>query len=143
MPKRFIEIPGPITLRDPRTKEVLKKADGGDEVWDFGEFLNKLMHNPKWAENYANMRSQAAIEEAYEEGKASGIMELAEEDWKKLQEAAENPRTQFVGHLGPQVVPGYGLHPTMSRQIIPLVQAIVEAKTERPKLKDVSTQASA
>lgn len=142
MPKRYIEIPGPITLRDPRTKEVLKDGDK-EQIWDFGEFLNKLMHNPKWAENYTNMRSQAAIEEAYEEGKASGILELAEEDWIKLKDAAENPKTQFVSPLGPQVVPGYGLHPTMSRQIIPLVRAVVDAKTERPKLKDVPAQATA
>ena len=139
MPKRYIEVPGAVELREPITKKKLENKDGEPEVWNFTVILSKLMSNPKWAENYANMRSQEAIEVAYEEAisNGSGIMELAEEDWIKLKDAADNPRVQINGPMGLQLVPGYGLHPSMSRQILPLISPIMEAKTERPRPKYV------
>ncbi len=130
---RYISIPIPVALHDPLTKQALVNAEGLPETWDFGAILNKLMANPKWAETFANMRSQEAIENAFEESKTSGVMALAEEDWVKLKDAAETPKTQINTVQGAQLVPGYGVHPSLSRQLISLVAPIIEAKHERPK----------
>ena len=131
MPTRYIEIPEPVTLRDPVSKAPLT-TDGQPEVWDFKQIINKIMSNPKWGESYAAMRSQAAIEDALTDAK-DGVMIIAEEDWSKLKDAAENPRTQVITAMGPQVLSGFGVHPTLVRQLIPLIAPIVDAKTERPK----------
>ena len=131
MPTRYIEIPDPITLKDPVSKAPLT-TDGQPEVWDFKQIISKIMSNPKWGESYAAMRAQAAIEDALAEAK-DGVMVIAEEDWSKLKDAAENPRTQVITSMGPQVMAGFGVHPTLVRQLIPLLAPIVEAKTERPR----------
>jgi hypothetical protein len=140
MPKRFIEIPQPVVLKDPLTKEILRDKDGKPEEVVFETFLNKLMHNPKWVESYPNMKSAKAIEEAYQEAKdrGDGVIELAEEDHLKLKDAAENPKSVFVNQImGPQTQMGYGYHPTLASQLLPMVTPIVEAKTERPKKTEV------
>lgn len=131
MPTRYIEIPEPVTLKDPVSKAVLT-TDGQPEVWDFKQIINKIMSNPKWGETYAAMRAQAAIEDALADAK-DGVMVVAEEDWTKLKDAAENPRTQVITTMGAQVISGFGVHPTLVRQLIPLIAPIVDAKTERPR----------
>lgn len=132
MPMRYIEVPGPVTLRDPSTKEVLKNEEGKDNVWTFANMITKLLSNPKWAESYAAMRAQASIEAALADIK-DGVMVLSEEDWTKLKDAAETPRTALLTTMGPQVMNGFGLHPMLSSQLLPLLQPIVEAPTERKK----------
>lgn len=134
MPNRYIVLPEAIVLRDPLTKEEFKSPDGKPEVWDFKTILNRLMGNPKWGESYANMRSQEAIEDAFENAK-DGIVQIAEEDWNKLKDAAENPRYQHNGVMGAQVIGGLGIRPDVVRQLLPLLRPIVEAKAERPGQK--------
>jgi len=132
MPTRYIEIPTPIILKDPVSKEPLLN-DGQPETWDFKLIISKIMSNPKWGESYAAMRAQAAIEDALAEAK-DGVMVVAEEDWNRLKDAAENPRSQVITTMGPQVVQGFfGVHPTLARQLVPLLAPIVDAKTERPR----------
>jgi len=132
MPMRYIEIPAAVTLRDPSTKEVLKDQDGKDQTWTFPQIINKLMSNPKWGESYAAMRSQGAIEDALADAK-DGVMVLSEEDWTKLKDAAETPRTAVITTMGPQVFSGFGIHPMLSRQLLPLIIPIIEAPAERKK----------
>jgi len=137
MPIRYIKIPEPITLRDPASGAVATMPGANGEqapvVWDFGTILAKIMSNPKWSDSLAQMRAQAAIMEAFEAAKAaeSHVLELAEEDWTKLREAVETPRT-LIPETG-QVVPGFGLIPSMGRQLLPLVLPIADATTQRPK----------
>lgn len=132
MPTRYIEIPAPITIKDPVSKEPLLN-DGKLEIWDFKTMISKIMSNPKWGESYVAMRAQAAIEDALADAK-DGVMVVAEEDWNRLRDAAENPRSQVITNMGPQVVQGFfGVHPTLARQLIPLLAPIMDAKTERPR----------
>ena len=135
MPNRFIIIPEPVVLRDPVSKEEFKTEEGASQRWDFKTILNKLMNNPKWGESYANMRAQESIEDAFENAK-DGVMVVAEEDWNKLKDAVETPRFQINSPMGVQVVGGFGIRPDVSRQLLPLLKPIVEAKTERPKPRE-------
>lgn len=132
MPLRYIEIPPPVTFLDPITREELMGPDGKLEIWDFKLLLNKIMSNPRWTESYAAMRAQASIENALSDAK-DGVMVLSEEDWLHLKNAVEMPRTQLIGTNGIQVIPGFGAHPTLGGQLLPLLVPIVEATTERSR----------
>ncbi len=135
MPKRYIIIPGDVMIVDPETKAPVPNADGTQQSISFQAFVQRLMHNPKWVENYSNMRAQAAILEALSHKAWIGekaVMELAEEDWVKLKEAVEFPRVEYTTNHGRQVVAGYGFHPTLAAQLLPLASSIVLAESSRP-----------
>jgi hypothetical protein len=50
-----------------------------------------------------------------------------------LKDAAETQRTSVITTMGPQVLSGFGLHPMLSRQLLPLIVPIIEAPAERKK----------
>ncbi len=137
MPIRYITVPATLKLKEPFTGEPLKSQDGQDEEFSFEAFLQKLMHNPVWGENFPNMKAQSEIMTAWEKCKASGesIIVLAEEDWLKLKAAAENPKFEVLTQMGSQIRAGYGVHPTLSRQLVPMVSAILDAPTTDPRVK--------
>lgn len=129
MPIRIITIPPPVAILDPITRKPALDPTGAPQTCDFALVLSRLMANPVWSETYAAMRAQAAIMDAFERADG-GQLELAEEDWLKLKAAAESPRTHVDTAQGPQLVAGLGMHPAVSRQVVPLLAAIVEAKTK-------------
>ena len=123
MPIRSITIPDPVKLIDP----VNKKEIPGDEVdketgkpkpapaITMKDFVGKLLFNPMWAENYKNIKAAKAIDKAFD--KVEGEVQLAEDDWKKLKELVENPKQG-----------GYGYHAAVMPQLLPFLDAIMEAK---------------
>lgn len=125
MPMRYITKPADVTLVNPVTKEPLI-SDGKPAVWTFDQLVHRLMANPLWVENLSAMRAQKSILDALENAQ-DGILVLAEDDWQKLKEAAETPRTTVdngVSH-------GLGLHPTIASQLLPLLMRIIEAPDHR------------
>lgn len=136
MPNRFIEIPSPVPLIDPSTNQPILDEAGKPQTWDFDFVMQKLLSNPMWGESFAAMRSQDAIHDAWKNAK-DGVMALAEEDWTRLKQAVEVPRTTVTTPTGGQAVSGFGVHPTLARHLVPLLSAIVDAKAERPKPKAV------
>lgn len=143
MPKRYIQIPKAVQSRDPGTKEPIFTVEGKPDMLSLFLIHSKIMHNPKWGDNYKNMRAAEAIEEAFESALKSGskYVELSEDDWVIYAEAAENPKTMFIGERGPVVMPGLGFHPTMVRQILPFLRPIIEAKDVRP-VEEVAVEAA-
>lgn len=140
MPIRYVTVPADVKFKDPTTGDPMKNADGEDEVLTFGNFLIKLMHNPVWAESLANMKAQDEIMSAWEECKerADGVLQLSEDEWTKLKATVDNPRVEvFVPGIGAQLRAGYGYHPSVSRQLVPLACAIVDAPTKDPRKKAV------
>lgn len=134
MPTRYIEVLKAPQTRDPLSGELVFREDGSPDYITTFTIHERLMHNPKWVENYQNMRAAEAIEEAVETAQKSGskYIELSEEDWLIYAEAAENPKSLFIGKNGPVIVAGPGIHPTLVRQILPFFRAIIEAKDRRP-----------
>lgn len=127
MPNRYVEIPPPVTVLDPTSNQPIPD----EKPLDFDFVMTKLMSHPVWGESFAAMRSQDAIHDAWKNAK-DGVMVLAEEDWTRLKQAVETPK--ITAPTG-QVIPGFGVHPTVVRQLVPLLNPIVEAKSERPKAK--------
>lgn len=121
MPIKYVTIPEPIMLHDPVTKEELKDEKGVAKPQTFSEFIGKLLFNPMWAENYKNIKSAKAIDKAF--SVSNGVAQLAEEDWKKLKELVENPKG------------GYGYHAAVMPQLLPFLDAIMEAKDSGPEEK--------
>lgn len=121
MPIKYVTIPEPITLVEPTTKEPLKDEKGETKPVVFSDFIGKQLFNPMWAESYKNIKSAKAIDKAFSNG--SGVVQLAEEDWKKLKDLIENPKGS------------YGYHAAVMPQLLPFLEAIVEAKDAPPEAK--------
>lgn len=137
MPIRYVNVPETVKFKEPFTGELLKTQEGKDEELSFEGFLQKLMHNPMWGETFTNMKAQSVIMAEWERCKASGdkVMVLAEEEWSKLKAAAEAPKYEILTPMGSQIRPGYGVHPSLALQLVPLVTAVVDALTNDPRVK--------
>ena len=118
MPIKYVTIPEAITLLEPTTKEPLKDEKGIVKPVTFYDFIGKQLFNPLWAENYKNIKSAKAIDKAF--SASNGVAQLAEEDWKKLKDLVENPKG------------GYGYHAAVMPQLLPFLDAIMEAKDNPP-----------
>lgn len=132
MPQRYIKVPDPVVLKNPEG-EPLVESDGTPKApLTLKDIILKLMHNPLWTESYNNIRAADAINRAVE--KADGVIVLSEEDWKKLETAVQNPRTVVLGSGGSQVIVGLGYHPAIVTQVLPLLDAIVNASSKPVEL---------
>lgn len=120
MPIKHVTVPESILLHDPVTKEELKDEKGVAKPQTFSEFIGKLLFNPMWAENYKNIKSARAVDKAFDSAKPGTVVQLAEEDWKRLHDLIENPKG------------GYGYHAAVMPQLLPFLDAIMEAKDSTP-----------
>lgn len=133
MPIRYIEVPSPIALIDPPTGKPIVDPVGVPIVVKFSELVTRLMVHPLWTETVQAAKAQQDIyrelDAATKEG-GSGVMMISDEDWQKLKTSAEAPR-------------GLGVYSTVVSQLLPMLSAITEAKTEKPKrLVDLDAKAS-
>lgn len=127
MPQRYIQIPGPVTIVNQESREPIKSPDGKDATVTFAQLVAKLLNNPQFAESYAAIQSADAITVALDEAR-DGVMQLAEEDWNRLRDAVQNLRT--ATEHGPQA--GLGWQPWVTRQLLPLLRAIMTAADKAP-----------
>lgn len=136
MPTKFITIPDPVQFVDPRTKQTLT---GPGNSLSFGDLLHKVMDNPKWGQTYKLIKAADAIMAAYDEAD-DNVMVLSEEDHKQLKEAVENPKVLVLFDSAPaQTQSGFGIHPRLSRQLIPLCDAVILAEDKDPRKSEDST----
>lgn len=133
MPQKYIEVPAPVVLKNPDDGTPIRNDSGGfaDPI-TFTDFIKKLMFNPKWSESYPNIKSADSICKAVEYGLKDGVIILAEEDWLRLDDAARNPRQAVLVGGNMTVQSGYGYHPRITMQLLPLIEAVVAAKNEPP-----------
>ncbi len=128
MPIRYIEIPNPVTFIDPSTDKPLLTPTGEQEkAVTFEDVVLRLMQNPLWCENYHAIKAQHELVEAMKSAKETGILALAEEDWQRLKQATEFPKTLTY-------------HPVLIHQLLPILTAIMEATTTKPSLKAVPAE---
>lgn len=133
MPKVFIPIPDDIHFVDPKTKEPIEGKDG---TMSFGDLLHKVMDNPKWNQSYKMIKAADSIMQAYEEV-TDQVMVLADEDHKHLKEAIENPKVLIINQMtGAQTQPGFGIHPRLARQLVPLCDPIMKPLDKDPRLEE-------
>jgi hypothetical protein len=123
---RKIEIPSPVQFHDPFTGTP-------KETMDFGAFLLCLMGNPLWLEGYAQAKAQDNVLRSYALACDTNetTMQVSDEDFIFLERASREPKMMHIGPLGPQVMAGFGKHPAMARQFLPLQEAIINASKVR------------
>jgi len=131
MPIRYIVVPQPITFIDPLTNKPLMTPDGSaqEKEISFDDIVLRLMQNPLWSESYHAIKAQHEVVKAMEAAKESGVLALAEEDWQRLKQATEFPKTLTY-------------HPVLIHQLLPILTAIMEAGTTNPVIKAVPEAAS-
>jgi hypothetical protein len=130
MPKVYIQIPDDITFVDSRTKEPM---EGENSTMSFEDLLHKIMDNPKWNQSYKMIKAADAIMVAFEE-RSDGVMVLAEEDHKHLKDALENPKVLVISQInGAQTQPGFGIHPRLARQLMPLIDPAMDPLDKDPR----------
>jgi len=133
MPKIYIPVPDEITFYDPITKKPME--DEGATM-SFEDLMHKVMDNPKWVDTWKLVKAGDAIMAAFEEAAemdAPRVMVLAEEDFKHLKEAIENPKVLVMTMQGPKAQPGFGIVPRLARQLIPLCEPIMLATEKDPR----------
>ncbi len=135
--RRWIEFFEETNLTDPDTGKPLTGDNGEVVMLTNREFISKIMGNPLWAEGYAQGKAQDNVMTAFEKAKEAneGGYWVSEDDWKFLKKAAEEPRFLLFKNGMGVVQPGFGYHPSMTRQFVRAQTTIVEAKTEADKLK--------
>jgi len=137
MPKIYIKIPESVRFVDAKTREPFGKTP--DEIAkntvSFEDLVLKVMDNPKWNKSYKAIKSADAIMMALREAlDGDGVMVLADSDYQEMKTAVESPEIIVYGPTGePRVSPGFGIHPRLSPQLIPLCDAIINASEEDPR----------
>jgi hypothetical protein len=140
MSRRWIEFPDEVKFYDPFSKKpIMVRGEDDSEKQDtlnFKSFMNALMSNPLWNEGYAQGSAQESIMSAFEEAweKEPGFW-VADEDFKFLEICAKTPKQLIIVNGQGMEVKGFGRHPTMARQYVPMQEAIIRAKTESEKKK--------
>jgi len=138
--RKWLEFPDSVKFYDPFAKKpVMEKQEDGTEKQaelDFKGFMNILMSNPIWNEGYAQGAAQESIMCAFEEawGKETGFW-VSDEDHKYLDICAKTPQQILIINGQGITVKGFGRHPTMARQYVPMQESIIRAKTESEKKK--------
>ena len=135
MPKRYVKIPESVVF-----KTATKEPINGLGPLSLKGFVQSLLLNPVFSSTYPGVRSAIAIEEAFDDETARMAV-LSEEDWAKLKDAAENPKRVSLTEAGSGTQTGYGYHPALTRQLIPLIEAIVKAPDKEPEDADREGQA--
>jgi hypothetical protein len=129
---RHITVPSDVVLVHPHTSEPLLQDNGNPEApVSFKRFLSSLLSNPMWIESYDNLKSAKVIEDAIKT--MNGTLSLPNDEWARLEVAAKHPRMVIVSAAGPTIVSGYGFHPQVSAQLLPLVEAVVNATLSEDK----------
>lgn len=84
----------------------------------------------------AGMVSAAAIRMAVDKIEAGGVVELDEDDWKRLVEAVEKPKV-LVTSTGQLIEAGYD--GVAGPQVLPFARAIKDASLEDPRKKEMGS----
>lgn len=107
MPTRVIIVPEPLELKVPGAQT---------EEYSFQSFVQTLLSQPHWGKDYKAVRTGVSIENKVADAKPGSKIELAEADWELLRKSAETPEN------------GFGLHPILLRQMLPFMDAVVQAE---------------
>lgn len=116
---KFIEIPPPIQIVDPKTGEPLP----GETLLTFEAFMKETaLEDGAFGMGDEALQAAENIEASLDK-KPVNWLEVHEADYKYLAHAMKSPQ------------PGW--KPALARQCRPFIKAILNAKDERPKLKVV------
>ena len=122
--ERRITVPPPVRLSDPATGAPLL-LEGLPVAWDLRAVICALMSNPRWLSSFASLKAQGTVMAAVDAARATEAPSfvLPGDVWELLRAAVEQPLTLSGG----QIVPGFGVHPQVCWQLVPILSAILDA----------------
>lgn len=133
MDMKIITIPDPIILKDPDTGLVVRDEYCKEVVLSFNDFLKRVFSNPCWLKYSTSIRTLSRIKNALDkcDGKHLAINIT---DWEMLYQSVIRPEFEIMHQsAGRIVLPGFGFHPLVTIQLLPFIEAILDARTETTK----------
>lgn len=101
--------------------EPWKDSDGSVmKPWSFSQYLERIvLADPSIGTGYKELKSCFTIEDQFKKAASGDWVVIDEEHWNMLKSTIENPK-------------GGGISPSILRQFIPFMDAVLEAKSEKP-----------
>lgn len=102
--------------------QLWRESDGkAMPPWSFARYLeNVVLPDPAMGTGYKALKACAIIESQFAGAAMGSWISVEEEHWNMLKTAIENPK-------------GGGISPGILRQFIPFMDAVLEARSEKPK----------
>ncbi len=89
--------------------------------WSFSDYLeNVVLPDPQMGTSYKALKACALIDKQFEDVEPGEWVAVEEEHWNMMKVTIENPK-------------GSGIHPGVLRQFIPFMDAVIDAKIEKPE----------
>ena len=119
---RYVEVKREIQVM--MDGEPWKETDGSTMgPWSFLRYLaNIVLPDPAMGTGYKALKACALIEQQFKDAAPHAYVAVEEEHWNILKAAIENPK-------------GGGIHSGVLRQFIPFMDAVLDAKSEKPDSK--------
>lgn len=98
------------------------KEDTGEVMppWSFSNYLEYVvLPDPAMGRGYKALKACALIEKQFDGVPPGEWVQLEEEHWNMMKLTIEHPK-------------GSGIHPGVLRQFIPFMDAVVEARVDKP-----------
>jgi len=124
---RFLTIPAPVPLVDLFGTVLIEQTTGKPATMSLKNFLLGRLTDPKFIAGKKGLEGSIIVLEAKQRidkfsDEAGAIGELEDEEWRRLKDAAVEPDSDY----------NQGEWPRIRHCVVPLIQAIVEAKTTPP-----------
>jgi len=121
--KRYVKIPNDIKVTDPSGKKVFiqdKDNTTQELTFSMNQFVQHILNDDKFTTSGAKIRTSIKIDLAFKDKNVDDYAELNEDDWKLLQEVAENPT-----HGYPSITDGNGkILFSISKQLVPFLDSL-------------------
>lgn len=117
---KFIPVPSDVVLVNPQDGKRFKSAEGGDEpAWSMYAFLLRwVLPDVKWGKTMVDVFAASKVKVAFEHAKVGDVVELEDDDYKRLLEIVRAPSNPY--------------NPTIVLQCVEFLRAIEDARSERP-----------
>ena len=102
--------------------QVCLEEDGiPGKPWPFARYLERIvLQDPAIGTSYKALKACAIVDAQFKCAAVGSWVGVEEEHWNMLKDTIENPK-------------GGGISPGILRQFIPFMDAVLEARSEKPK----------
>ena len=116
---KYVQVPKDIQITV--NGEPWKDSDGAVmKPWPFSRYLeNIVLADPGIGTDYKNLKACSIVDANFKNSASGECVEVEDAHWEMLKNTIENPK-------------GGGIPSNILRQFLPFMDAILEAKSEKP-----------
>ena len=116
---KYIHVPKDIQIM-VNGKPLENVAGEIENIWTFSHYLeNIVLADPAVGTTYGDLKACSIVEDRFKNAPSDTWVGVEDAHWERLKKTIENPK-------------GGGVHPSILRQLIPFMDAIIEAKSKKP-----------